>query len=150
MKQLNFINDITLGIQINVLPVKTQSRSEICLKKQLFNNGNKDYFISSGFLHELLFRNIKVIGPSEINCVQLRSHKNPHYGILKIPTKDIVESNCIPISNMCNFEEAKSGIYTIKYLSKLGIYTNEKDCESHNWDGSIAILSGEAKMVIDE
>ena len=116
-------------------------RIEIC------NNAQKDYYIKKyvllldGFTHN----NIKITsGPSHINCGIATKHHDSDFFLLRGAS---CISNILNVEDLCNFNEALNGTYTLQYN------TDPLLCPQpayHNCDISTQALTGEISLLHGE
>jgi hypothetical protein len=111
--------NITLSVNAKV------ENHNMLLHMALYNNENDKYFVRANILDAYRCgADLKIIsGPSEVKCSKICTRMAP--GIIKYTefvAKGIIEE-IIPLSNMCNFNNANAGTYTVSFETDVTLLT---------------------------
>jgi len=112
------------------LNTKFESRARVLIDIKLQNNAHKDYYLSSDVIFQdgITSDKIEISGPSNIKCKIYNMNYQPEY--ISIKSHSMINST-INLSDICDFTDAKSGHYIIKFSTLVvpcGL-PNYEDCD---------------------
>lgn len=100
---------------------------EVSIQLNLTNNSPNDYWVTKDviFMDGFKAKTFRIDGPSEIRC-RFHTGKYPASDMMLVKSSAEAIGPELLLSNVCMFQDAKSGVYILKVDASSILYTSEQ------------------------